>query len=193
MARRGSGDIPPFVLGPVDLEIDWQDRVAITGPNGGGKSTLLAALLGRCRWRAGPGTSVPAWWWVSSTSAERASMGRGRSSTGSWPTPGCWRARPARCWPSSASGPTTSAGPGRLSPGERTRAQLGALMARGPTAWSSTSPPTTSTCPPSSSSKRRSSSFDGTLLLVTHDRWLLETVEVTRTFYVADGQLREEP
>ena len=35
-----------FTLGPVDLQVDWADRIAITGPNGGGKTTLLGALLG---------------------------------------------------------------------------------------------------------------------------------------------------
>src|SRR5207245_882432 len=33
-------------LGPIDVEIGWQDRVAILGPNGSGKTTLLRALLG---------------------------------------------------------------------------------------------------------------------------------------------------
>ena len=49
--RRG----PPrrLHLGPVDLQIDWADRVAITGANGSGKSTLLAALLGRLPLDAG--------------------------------------------------------------------------------------------------------------------------------------------
>ena len=42
VVRRGA-----FTLGPVTLQIDWADRVAITGANGSGKSTLLAALLGR--------------------------------------------------------------------------------------------------------------------------------------------------
>ncbi|HEX4722115.1 MAG TPA: ABC-F family ATP-binding cassette domain-containing protein, partial [Pseudonocardiaceae bacterium] len=42
VVRRGD-----FTLGPVDLQIDWADRVAITGANGSGKSTLLGALLGR--------------------------------------------------------------------------------------------------------------------------------------------------
>jgi ATPase subunit of ABC transporter with duplicated ATPase domains len=41
-AVRGS-----FRLGPVDLQLNRLDRVAITGPNGGGKSTLLGILLGR--------------------------------------------------------------------------------------------------------------------------------------------------
>ncbi len=35
VARRGA-----FTLGPVDLQIDWADRVAITGVNGSGKTAL---------------------------------------------------------------------------------------------------------------------------------------------------------
>src|SRR3954466_9937486 len=42
VVRRGD-----FTLGPVTLQIDWADRVAVTGANGSGKSTLLAALLGQ--------------------------------------------------------------------------------------------------------------------------------------------------
>src|SRR3712207_9010832 len=42
VVRRGA-----FTLGPVTVQIDWADRVAITGANGSVKSTLLAALLGR--------------------------------------------------------------------------------------------------------------------------------------------------
>ncbi|MFC7573558.1 ATP-binding cassette domain-containing protein [Klenkia terrae] len=42
VVRRGG-----FQLGPVDLQVDWGDRLAITGGNGAGKSTLLGALLGR--------------------------------------------------------------------------------------------------------------------------------------------------
>jgi energy-coupling factor transporter ATP-binding protein EcfA2 len=42
VVRRGR-----FTLGPVDLQIDWAERVAVTSPNGSGKTTLLGALLGR--------------------------------------------------------------------------------------------------------------------------------------------------
>jgi type II secretory pathway predicted ATPase ExeA len=40
--RRGD-----FTFGPVSLQIDWADRVAITGANGAGKSTLLGTFADR--------------------------------------------------------------------------------------------------------------------------------------------------
>jgi DNA repair protein RecO (recombination protein O) len=42
-----------FRLGPVDLELRWRDRLALTGPNGAGKSTLLGLLTGELRPAAG--------------------------------------------------------------------------------------------------------------------------------------------
>ena len=52
-----------FRLGPLDLDIRWGDRVLITGANGSGKSTLLAALIGDLplstgRRRLGPGVRI---------------------------------------------------------------------------------------------------------------------------------------
>src|ERR1044072_7501397 len=54
VVRRGS-----FTLGPVDLQIDWADKVAITGANGAGKTTLLAAMLGRVQLAAGHASLGP--------------------------------------------------------------------------------------------------------------------------------------
>ncbi len=74
LVHRGS-----FTLGPVTLQIDWADRVAITGANGSGKSTLLAALLGRLPLDAGGATSA------------RGGGRRGRSGAAgirrTWPVP----------------------------------------------------------------------------------------------------------
>lgn len=42
-----------FHLGPLSLEINYGDRVAIIGPNGQGKSTLLQILKGECKIQKG--------------------------------------------------------------------------------------------------------------------------------------------
>jgi len=48
VVRRGD-----FVLGPVDLDLRYGDRLVLVGPNGGGKSTLISVLLGRLAPTAG--------------------------------------------------------------------------------------------------------------------------------------------
>ncbi|WP_369028186.1 ATP-binding cassette domain-containing protein, partial [Nocardia farcinica] len=42
MVQRGD-----FRLGPITTQIDWADRIVLTGANGAGKSTLIALLLGK--------------------------------------------------------------------------------------------------------------------------------------------------
>ena len=125
VVRRGS-----FTLGPVDLQIDWADRVAITGPNGSGKSTLLGALLGRLpldegtrrsgqrrRRRGRPGARAV---------RRRAAARRLRAAVPAWRRPRC-----GRCSRSSASRRPRLRQAASLSPGERTRAALALLQARG--------------------------------------------------------------
>ena len=60
-----------------------------------------------------------------------------------------------------------------------------------PTVWSSTSPPTISTCRPSKPWRRPWSGSEGTLLVVSHDRWLLESLTVNRTWVVEGGRVHE--
>ncbi|MFQ5468027.1 MAG: ABC-F family ATP-binding cassette domain-containing protein, partial [Kiloniellaceae bacterium] len=48
----GYGDQPP-VLGGLDLRLDMDDRIALIGANGNGKSTLMKLLAGRLAPRAG--------------------------------------------------------------------------------------------------------------------------------------------
>ena len=62
----------------------------------------------------------------------------------------------------------------------------------GSTCWCSTSRPTTSTCPAIEQLEQALDTFDGTLLLVTHDRRMLETTRSTRRWRLEEGRLSEE-
>ena len=51
----------PVMSGPIDLEINKGERIAVVGPNGVGKSTLLKSVLGKIPFKAGSakfGTNV---------------------------------------------------------------------------------------------------------------------------------------
>ncbi len=71
-----------------------------------------------------------------------------------------------------------------LSPGERTRASLAELMASGAN-WLVLDEPTNHLDLPAIEQLESAlSAFDGTLLLVTHDRRLLEAVELDRAIAI---------
>ncbi|WP_225752615.1 ABC-F family ATP-binding cassette domain-containing protein [Actinotalea sp. Marseille-Q4924] len=184
-----------FRLGPVDLQLDWQDRVAVTGPNGAGKSTLLALLLGRVAPTAGAaerGSGVL----VGEVDQARAAF-EGDASLGrafadevpDWPTADVRTLlakfglgvhhvdRPA----------------GSLSPGERTRAALALLQARGVNLLVLDEPTNHLDLPAIEQLEQALESFDGTILLVTHDRRMLETVRLTRRWHVEEGLVTEVP
>ncbi|MBV8950709.1 MAG: ABC-F family ATP-binding cassette domain-containing protein, partial [Actinobacteria bacterium] len=67
----------------------------------------------------------------------------------------------------------------QLSPGERTRAVLASLMARGTNFLVLDEPTNHLDVEAIEQLERALEDYDGTLLLVTHDRWLLDTVELT--------------
>ena len=121
-----------FRLGPVDLAVHRGDRVALTGPNGSGKSTLLAALLGRLPLTAGRS------WLGRSVVVGEVDQVR-RTFDPDEPLAAAFRAATGQ---EEAEARTLLAKfglvadyvlreVGTLSPGERTRADLALLMARG--------------------------------------------------------------
>ncbi len=183
VVRRGD-----FRLGPIDIDLRWGDRVAITGRNGSGKSTLLSALLGRLplesgSQRLGRGvvvgeigqvrcglppseTLMEAFRGMSGQSVEEtrtllAKFGLGADDV----------VRPV----------------GSLSPGERTRAELALLVARRANLLVLDEPTNHLDLPAIEQLEQALAGFDGTLLLVSHDRRLLDSARPTHLIHVTDG------
>jgi ATPase subunit of ABC transporter with duplicated ATPase domains len=75
----------------------------------------------------------------------------------------------------------------RLSPGERTRAILAALMAQGVNCLILDEPTNHLDLAAIEQLEGALDRFDGTLVLVSHDRWLLESVRLSRTVIVEGG------
>ncbi len=181
--RRGT-----FTLGPLDLEIRWADRVAIVGPNGSGKSTLLAAMLGRLapeegRVRLGSGVVV-------------GELDQGRNAFASLRADGvepeltrAFQDRTGLAVDEARSllakfgldAEAVSRPASSLSPGQRTRAQLALFQAAGVNLLVLDEPTNHLDLPAIEQLESALATFDGTVLLVTHDRRLLENVELTRT------------
>jgi ATPase subunit of ABC transporter with duplicated ATPase domains len=78
-----------------------------------------------------------------------------------------------------------------LSPGERTRASLALLQARGVNVLVLDEPTNHLDLPAIEQLESALESFTGTLLLVTHDRRMLAAVEMDRRLLVEDGSVRE--
>jgi ATPase subunit of ABC transporter with duplicated ATPase domains len=182
-----------FRLGPVDLQLDWADRVAVRGANGSGKTTLIEAILGRAPLSAGRrslGPSVvvgeidqarrtfdPASPLLDAFCAHTGQLpGEARTLLAKFGLGAGDVLRPA----------------GSLSPGERTRADLAMLAQAGANLLVLDEPTNHLDLPAIEQLEQALGQYDGTLLLVTHDRRLLEHVPVTRHLMVADGQLTEE-
>ena len=175
--ERGS-----FRMGPVDLEIDWGDRVALTGGNGTGKSTLVSALLGALPLAAGDrwiGPSVV----VGELGQDRRAMGGASDLV---------RTVMERCRLSQAEARSLLAKFGldadhvtrpsaSLSPGERTRAELAMFQARGVNFLVLDEPTNHLDLPAIEQLESALATFGGTLLIVSHDRQLLDSIDFTRS------------
>ncbi|MDP9074313.1 MAG: ATP-binding cassette domain-containing protein [Actinomycetota bacterium] len=188
VVRRG-----PFVLGPVDLEIGWAERVAVLGPNGSGKSTLLRAMLGELpldggsRW-AGPSVAF------GQLDQRRAGLDRGGPSVlANFVRATGMLAGEARSLLAKFGLGTlpVSRSPAALSPGERTRVILAALMAGGANCLVLDEPTNHLDLPAIEQLEEALDAFEGTLVCVSHDRWLLESVRFDRTLVVDRGAVED--
>lgn len=176
--RRGD-----FELGPVNDRIDWGERVHLAGPNGSGKSTLVAGLLGdiqpsRGRARLGPSVVYgvldqqrdelgPAQRSLEESFPDRARLDR----TGA-------RAMLAKFGldASAIDRPLST-----LSPGERTRALLALFQARGANLLILDEPSNHLDVPALEQLEEALAVYDGTLIVISHDRALVDALRITRT------------
>jgi ATPase subunit of ABC transporter with duplicated ATPase domains len=78
-----------------------------------------------------------------------------------------------------------------LSPGERSRAALAVLMARGTNLLVLDEPTNHLDLEAIEALERALDDFDGTLLVVSHDRRLLDGLHLTRRFDVSAGRVSE--
>jgi ATPase subunit of ABC transporter with duplicated ATPase domains len=180
-----------FVLGPVSLQVAAGERIGITGPNGAGKSTLLRLLLGHRKpddGRATLGANV-AIGEIDQARAEFSGPGRlldrFEQQMPSWSTADV-RTLLAKFGLGADHVERAVDG---LSPGERTRAGMALLQARGVNVLVLDEPTNHLDLPAIEQLEQALETYDGALLLVTHDRRMLENVRLDRTWRVADGQV----
>jgi ATPase subunit of ABC transporter with duplicated ATPase domains len=171
-----------FRLGPVDLEIGWQERIAIVGPNGSGKTTLLLALLGYLPLDAGmrtigPGVIIGEMDQARAAFSTNASLLETFLAATGLTVPDA-RSLLAKFGLGSEHVMRASA---TLSPGERTRAVMARFAAQGVNCLVLDEPTNHLDLPAIEQLELALDGFAGTLLLVTHDRRLLDAIRITRT------------
>ncbi|OUM41792.1 ABC-F family ATP-binding cassette domain-containing protein [Arthrobacter sedimenti] len=180
-----------FTLGPVSLQVNAGERIGITGPNGAGKSTLLRLLLGHQEPDDGAASLG------SNVAVGEIDQARGQLDE-NLPLGEAFEA----LVPELAQGEVRTllakfglkadqvrADVGSLSPGERTRAGLALLQARGVNLLVLDEPTNHLDLPAIEQLEEALEAYTGALLLVTHDRRLLENVRLDERWQVEDGRV----
>ena len=179
-----------FTLGPIDLVVATGDRIALVGANGSGKTTLLDAVLGRAPLVAGTRTVGPSVV-VGEVEQARDRLSGPATVLRSFQDATGMDAADVRTLLAKfglvADHVTREAA--TLSPGERTRASLALLMANGANVLVLDEPTNHLDLPAIEQLEAALDGFDGTVILVTHDRALLEHVHLTRRIELDAGQI----
>ena len=182
-----------FTLGPVTLQLNGGERIGITGPNGAGKSTLLRLLLGTRvpdDGDASMGASVA----VGEIDQARGLLDGGKKLGDAVEAVLVdWNSADVRTLLAKfgLKADHASRTVDSLSPGERTRAGLALLQARGVNLLVLDEPTNHLDLPAIEQLEEALESYDGALLLVTHDRRLLENVRLDSRWHLENGRVQE--
>jgi ATPase subunit of ABC transporter with duplicated ATPase domains len=173
-------EVGAFKLGPVDLDLAFGDRIAIVGANGSGKTTLIRALVGDVPLTSGSRQI--------GTGAVFGELNQARDLfagvllddfvelSGLDPT----EARTLLAKFALGADDVEREAP-LLSPGERTRAGLALLSARGVNCIILDEPTNHLDLEAIEELETALAGYEGCLVVVTHDRRFLERLDVTRT------------
>lgn len=184
LVRRGD-----FVLGPVSVQVGAGDRIGIVGPNGAGKTTLLRLILGEIepdggRVSRGASLAVGEIDQARSVLPEDTTLGEAVESALPDLAPADVRTLLAKF---GLKADQVGSLVGRLSPGERTRAAMALLQGRAVNVLVLDEPTNHLDLPAIEQLEAALDAYTGTLLLVSHDRRLLDAVRLDQRWTVDNG------
>ncbi len=173
-------EVGSFTIGPVDVLLGYGDRLAVVGPNGSGKTTLIRALTGDLplaggQRRIGSGTVFgelnQARDLFTGTLIDDFARLAALATTDA-------RTLLAKF---ALGADDVDRDAESLSPGERTRAGLALLAARGVNCLILDEPTNHLDLEAIEELETALARYEGSLVVVTHDRRFLERIEITRT------------
>jgi len=188
---EATAQLGAFTFGPASLQVSAGDRIGIVGPNGAGKTTLLRLLLGRLApdtGRASRGASVAVGEIDQARTGLDDDLPLGAAFEAAVPDLAPAEVRTLLAKFGLKADQVTSI-VGRLSPGERTRAAMALLQARGVNLLVLDEPTNHLDLPAIEQLEEALDSYDGALLLVTHDRRLLDNVRLDQRWQVDEGRV----
>ena len=186
-------DLGSFRLGPVTLEVTYGERVVILGPNGSGKTTLLGALLGEIPLtegvqRIGPSVRIGRLEQARTQLAGSAGADQRSTIEAFQNASGLTVSESRTLLAKFGVGATHVHRPVEsLSPGERTRLVLALFTAVGCNCLVLDEPTNHLDLPAIEQIEQAVDTFPGTVLLVSHDRVLLQRIRRTRTVELRTG------